>query len=207
MPFTSHPSAQYKEDNDNSLRSLWCATLEIFFHSILFTRHLYPKETFAPTKFLGVQCRVSRHQDVVAYISEAVKVIVPAIIQGISNRATLELFEHGKSTKREVYCLDFNQQPWLQGANVKLWERDFQNLVLSAYSLDRESPGWKSSATFKIRLLIDDETKSCNELDSALQNGKWFCPRTNNEAIRLNETGKIAYEMAQCHASFSFFKE
>lgn len=133
--------------------------------------------------------------------------MVPAIFQGTSNRIILEIFEHGKSTKKEAYHLDFLQKFRRSDSDLKLWEKDFQNLVLSAYSLDRESPGWKSSATFKIRLLINDEMKACQELDAALQNGDWFSPRTDHTAIRLNRSGIIAYDMTQCHASFSYFKE
>jgi hypothetical protein len=190
------------------VQSLWSSALEIFFHQILFVRRLYPKDTFAPARFLGVQCRVNRHQDVVSYISEAVKVVVPALIQSVSNEVSLEIFDHGNSKQREVYFLKFAQSPVeAENNDINAWEREMQYLILSVYSLESESPGWRSSATFKIKLFLSGNQQNCADLNQALSNGKWFCPRTDSKNSRADENRCPVYDMKQCPASFSFFKE
>lgn len=191
------------------VESLWSSALEIFFHQILYVRRLYPKDTFAHTRFLGIQCRVNRHQDVVRYISEAVKVVVAALFQRVSDEVCLEMFDDRNSKQREVYFLKFAEPLAPVGStDVNAWERELQYLVLSVYSLETDATGWKSSATFKIKLFLhDNQQQNCASLNRALSNGTWFCPRIDSEKSRAEEKRCPVYDMKNRQASFSFSKK
>ena len=65
------------------------ATLESWIHQLLYTRRVYPKETFGAVRFLGVQCYVNRHPGVVSYIDETVKLAVPAFLRGTADQLSL----------------------------------------------------------------------------------------------------------------------
>ena len=66
----------------DKLIALWSATLEAWSHELLFQRHVYPRDTFCPTKFLGVSCHACRHPKVVDYITNTLQFIVPSIVTG-----------------------------------------------------------------------------------------------------------------------------
>ena len=69
--------------------SLLSATLEAWIHLLLYTRGVYPKETFGAIRFLGVKCYVNRHPGVVSYIDETVKLAVPAFLRGTADQLSL----------------------------------------------------------------------------------------------------------------------
>jgi hypothetical protein len=65
--------------------ALLAASLEVWCHQILYTRHVYPREVFATNQFLGVRCFVCRHPAVASYITNTITVAAPAIRDGVSN--------------------------------------------------------------------------------------------------------------------------
>jgi hypothetical protein len=190
---------------NSDIESLWSAALEMFFHQLLYARRLYPKETFTSARFLGAQCKVNRHQDVVSYISEAVEVAIPALFDGVCNEVSLEIFDYGNSSLREKYVLRLSKKPSKTNYDcIPTIEREMQYLILSVYSLERESYSWRSSSTFKINLFVSGNEQKCTDLNNALGTGKWFCPFTDTEQTRTEEKRCPVYDMKLCSASFSF---
>jgi len=127
MPKTSVASHSLKE----RWASLLGATLETWAHQLLYVRHVYPRSTFAPTRFLatsattrtntsnsgggggGIQCKANRHPQVVSYIRDSVKVAVPAIVSGAVNEVSFVITEidgaSGLATADlETYTLTLN---------------------------------------------------------------------------------------------------
>jgi hypothetical protein len=78
--------------------SLIGAALESWTHQLLFMRHVYPRETFTTVTFLGIRSHMSRHPDVVNYITNVCRVAVPAILSGAADEITLSIFDHDEST-------------------------------------------------------------------------------------------------------------
>lgn len=188
----------------NDVQSLWSAALELFFHQILFTRRLYPKETFTSARFLGAQCRVNRHPDVVSYISEAVNVVVPAIFDGVCNEVSLEIFEsQGNSSKRERFFLELSKLPSEKDSVADI-ERDMQYLILSVNSLEGNSLSWRSSASFKIQLFVSGEEQNSANFNEGFAKGQWFCPHVDSKETRAKEQRCPVYDMRTSTVSFSF---
>ena len=75
---------------------LVASTVETWAHQLLYTCRVYPRTSFANVNFLGVRCRINRHPDVVKYITNAVHVIAPAIVSGISHDVDLNILCQGK---------------------------------------------------------------------------------------------------------------
>ena len=190
----------------DSLKALWSQTVEIFFHQILYCRRLYPKESFSQSRFLGVHCKVNRNQEVVAYISEAVNVVVAALFDCVSNEVSIELLQ-GQGEKCEKYYLELNLEPY-KAESLADVERDMKNLILGVYSLEKDSTGggggdWDSSATFKISLFLLDDYKNSGKLSQAFSKNEWFCPYTESEASRAEIRRSVVVEMKSSSAVFS----
>ena len=64
------------------------AFLETWCHQLLYVRRIYPSDTFANSYFLGLQVKVNRHPAVVQYISKAVEVAVPALMDNTSSSSS-----------------------------------------------------------------------------------------------------------------------
>ena len=64
-------------------------SLEACIHEILYVRSVYPRESFVPSRYLGVSCHASRHPGVVDYIYESLTVAVPAIVSGAGDEIAL----------------------------------------------------------------------------------------------------------------------
>jgi hypothetical protein len=187
--------------------SLWFAGLEMFCHQVLYVRHIYPKESFCLTRFLGVQCRANRHPEVVEYISNTLKVVVPALLKGASDELSLEIFDQAKIMETlEKYSLCFSKQQLnnrATTATIEQLERDIRDLILSVYTLEGlQSPAWSPSTTFKILLFLPTENENCTELEDALSGGVWFCP--NGDASRSEEKRRPVYHMKRSTCKFYF---
>ena len=76
----SHAAKDDSSKSTEAIRLLMSAALETWCHQLLYVRRVYPSESFADSYFLGVRVKANRHPAVVAYISKAVKVAVPALI-------------------------------------------------------------------------------------------------------------------------------
>lgn len=188
------------EAKDFERMSLWSATLEIFCHQVLFVRKVYPKETFCSTRFLGVQCKANRHPGVVAYISQTIKVIVPALFAGATNEVSLVIFDQANNKQVERHSLCF-----LQKSPRATDEKEVRDLILSVYTLEGlESPVSNSSINFKIMLHLPNNDQNCNELNRALSEGKWFCPNTGTSRTEEKEKRRPMHHMMNSGCNFYF---
>ena len=165
---------------------LWAATLEAWCHNILYTRRVYPRDSFTSLKFLGIshQCHANRHPGVVSYIRDAVAVAIPALRQGIANEICLAIQNGPDSTPIEKYCLSFdknekNNNPFgTTSIDIQELERESRQLILSVLAMEGKSPlPPRPHLTFQILLHVPEESNDCEELNQALLKGEWFCQR------------------------------
>jgi len=87
--------------------------LETCIHEILYNRHLYPRDAFVPTRYLGVRCHACRIPLVVDYIVDALMVAVPSIVSGSIDCLSLIIFDANKTssdseTVLEKYNFEFD---------------------------------------------------------------------------------------------------
>jgi hypothetical protein len=86
------------------LSLLLSSTLETLAHQILYARHVYPRDAFAATRFLGVRCHACRHPQVVRYIHDSVALAVPSLLAGAADEVQIVICEADGigSTHREL---------------------------------------------------------------------------------------------------------
>jgi hypothetical protein len=176
------------DNNDDTASTLWAATLEAWCHAILYTRKVYPKDSFAPMKFLGIQCYANRHPGVVSYIRDAIAVAIPSLMQGISNEICL-VIHIGQDHPVEKYCLSFSRSsnestnnPFLT-PNLSELERESRQLILSVLAMDgkRGLPSTNNPhLSFQIVIFVPEQNTSCEKLNQALVKGEWFCQKSGN---------------------------
>lgn len=168
---------------ENRLGKLLGSSLETLVNQILHSRHVYPRESFCPSSFLGIRCRVNRHPDVVSYIEESVAVAVPSLLSGVASQFSVVICEKdplGNATRDlESYHLALAVPP-VHGSEeadhtnvIKSLERTMRDMILRVLSLES---GWASksaSVSFRIVLHIPTEDKSCRSLNKAFTEGKW----------------------------------
>jgi hypothetical protein len=169
------------------------ATLETWAHQLLFQRHIYPRETFGPTRFLGVRCQACRHPDVVSYITDTVGVAVPSLMAGVADVLSLVVTTTNEDlddvddiveTVVESYSLQVVEmiRDWRGmdnddiGMTMQELERSMRDLVLHVLSLESERASSSDTVSFKLTLHLPEENRSCSELNQAFTEGKWFCP-------------------------------
>ena len=75
------------------LSSLLGGTLEASIHEVLYVRRIYPRDSFAPNRFLGVSCHASRHPAIVDYIYNFLEVAVPALCAGTADELALVVLD------------------------------------------------------------------------------------------------------------------
>lgn len=179
--------------------SLLSAGLESWAHQLLYVRHVYPRETFAGSSFLGVRCHVSRHPGVVSYITNTLKVAVPSLLSGVADEISLTIFDHRGDDDEEQYVLRFsdaqiNNQISNDNGDAKfpletmqLLERGIRDLVLSAHALEAGRATMSESVSFKLSLHIPEEDKTCTALNEAFALGTWFAPTIRNSAVTTEE--------------------
>jgi hypothetical protein len=178
--------------------ALLAATLETWAHQLLFQRHIYPRETFGPTRFLGVRCQACRHPGVVSYIADTVGVAVPALMTGAADVLSLVVTTTNEDSDHvdddshiivetvvETYSLKIVEmlRDWRDvGSNVDIGttmqelERAMRDLVLRVLSLESERASSSDTVSFKLTLHLPEENRSCNELNHVFAEGTWFCP-------------------------------
>ena len=164
--------------------ALLSATLENWAHQLLYVRHVYPRETFGSTRFLGVRCRVCRHPTVVSYISDTISVAVPSIVSGVADEISFIITEtdenSGSSREIEKYKLRILDMlsDWKEDGDISklmvYMERSMRDLILRVHSLQSERATSSDSVSFKITLHIPEENKTCTELNQSFAQGTWM---------------------------------
>jgi hypothetical protein len=162
----------------------------MWLHQVLYVRRVYPKDTFCPTRFLSVQCKAHRHPGVVSYISEAVRVAVPALLDGVANEICLVIVAGQNQVTVEKYCLIFSKQSnQINLSSMTDLERQVRDLVLSVHTLEGQTPFPPAipDLLFKVKMYIPAENKNCSELNQAMTQGSWFCSHDGAE----EESGRV----------------
>ena len=168
----------------SSLHQKWSAllsaALETWCHQILYARQVYPRETFAATRFLGIACFANRHPGVVSYISDTIQVAVPAFLSGSVNEVSLIIMKDS-FTISETFTLAFSNLARIEGEPHGLleWlERGMRELVLSVLSLEgslHERLG--DDASFKLSMqTTSDVDEYCPEISQAIEDGTLHRP-------------------------------
>lgn len=184
--------------------SLLSATLESWAHQLLYVRHVYPRETFGVSIFLGVRCHASRHPGVVSYITNSLKVAVPSLLSGVTDEISLIICDNGddgvSSTPRELdkYVVRFSEaQINKESSDAKIpvetmhqLERGMRNLVLAAHALESGGPTMSESVSFRLSLHIPQADSSCLALNEAFAIGAWFAPR--NDSVGGDQNAPIS---------------
>lgn len=188
------------------LSALLSATLESFAHELLYARHVYTRETFGPSRFLGLQTHVNRHSAVVSYVSETIDVAVPALVAGVADGISLIIFESNdeKSAKPDKILENYNLQVLKLPSDLKegidevrlmhLLERSMRDLIArirSVYVESFEKTKFSDCVSFKMMLHVTEENKSCTELNEAFANGSWFCSDSSSASGMCNNNQGI----------------
>jgi hypothetical protein len=193
------------EEEKQAHSALWCSTLEMFCHQVLYVRRLYPKESFCTTRFLGVQCYANRHPQVVDYITETVKMAATSLLEGTTNEIGIIIFDQISQCRHEKYTLSFSSTPRLTtSSNLHEREQDARELILSVLSLEGVSiHNWDSSVTFRIELFLPIEILPTSQLNKDISDGKWFCP-DRGSASRAEECRRPVFNMSTSTVQFYF---
>lgn len=170
-----------------SLHQKWSAllssTLETWCHQVLYARQVYPRDTFTPTRFLGIACFANRHPGVVSYISDTIQVAVPAFLSGSVNEVSLVVMKDS-FTISEIFTLTFSNLAQIEGEPHGLleWlERGMRELVLSVLSL-QGSPHDRlgDDASFKLSMrTASDVDAYCPEITQAIKDGTLYRPNVD----------------------------
>jgi hypothetical protein len=198
------------EEQKEAHAALWCSTLEMFCHQVLYVRRLYPKESFCTTRFLGVQCYANRHPQVVGYITETVKMAATSLLEGTSSEMAIIIFDQITQCRHEKYTLSFAKTPLptttsSSSLHERERERDARDFILSVLTLEGVSaPNWDSSVTFRIELFLPKEMISAtSQLNQDLSDGKWFC-HDRRSTSRADECRRPVFHMSTSTGKFYF---
>lgn len=161
--------------------ALFGATLDLWVHSILYIRHVYPREAFTSTRFLGIRCHVCRHPAVVQYIKDALSVAIPSIFQKVADEVYLAITDEKLSSTVDVERYRLNVLDILSDLPtvdedshlIELLERSMRDMLLRVHSLESDRASYSDSLSFKIQLHIPKENKSCEEINYAFATGSW----------------------------------
>ena len=91
MASTNHANAVSNASLQFS--SLLGCTLESMIHELLYSRSIYPPDSYIHSRHLGVRFHCSRVPQVCEYISNFLKVAVPSIISGVGDSISLVILE------------------------------------------------------------------------------------------------------------------
>jgi hypothetical protein len=185
--------------SSDKLVSLWSATLETWSHELLFQRHVYPRDTFCPTKFLGVSCHACRHPKVVNYIANALQVIVPSIVTGSIEHVSLVIMKDCFNVSETFTLtlslpLTINDNQSEQQESLQHVERSMRDLILSVLSLEglarkRLTDDSSFKLTVKTAETID---KLSPEMTRAFDEGTWYRPSiVELDKEESEKTGKV----------------
>lgn len=181
------------------LEALWLATFETWCHQLLYLRSVYPRDTFAPTRFLGISsCHACRHPGVVQYIHNTLQVVVPSLLTGSAKQVSLVVMKDC-FTVSETFTLslaslssdDNNDEQVSFSDTLEDTERAARDLILSLLSLERlPRKRLTDEASFKITMLTADKVNSqhCPEMQRAVNEGTWYKPCSGEEdSNKINE--------------------
>jgi len=129
-------SSSFKE----RFKALLGATLETWAHQLLYLRRVYPRSAFGETRFLGVQrCRVIRHPDVVSYVRDAVRVAVPALVEGVADEISLSVLvdcdDYGDHEVNDEQQQQRQQQQQQQQQQQRLLSPSGEKKVLERFAV------------------------------------------------------------------------
>ncbi|KAL7471223.1 hypothetical protein ACHAXS_011535 [Conticribra weissflogii] len=81
------------QSSSTTFQSLLSSTLETIFHQLLYSRSIYPADSFVLHRYLGVRCHASRVPAVCEYVSDFIRVAVPAVVAGIGDELSFVVLE------------------------------------------------------------------------------------------------------------------
>lgn len=173
--------------------------METWCHEILYLRQVYPRDTFAPTKFLGVSCHACRHAGVVCYITTTLGVIVPSILSGSVTHVSLVLMKDA-FTIDETYTLIVSSSVLATNTDnddslevLQQTERCLRDLILSVLSLEGlPKKKWTNDASFKLTMQTAEQKDDyCHELTTAFDQGTWYRPNRSDGEVEANPNEKV----------------
>ena len=91
MASTNHANAV--SNSSQQFSSLLGCTIESMIHELLYSRSIYPPDSYVHSRHLGVRFHCSRVPQVCAYISNFLKVAVPSIVSGVGDSISLVILE------------------------------------------------------------------------------------------------------------------
>lgn len=107
MNMNNRPIHSSKTSQPPRLTAILGSFLEVIVHEIIYTRTLYPRDAFSPTRHYGVACHACRHPDVVNYIFETLQVAVPGIVSGVIDGMHLVIYDTATDELMERYSMEF----------------------------------------------------------------------------------------------------
>ncbi|KAK1743117.1 hypothetical protein QTG54_005738 [Skeletonema marinoi] len=91
MASTNHANAV--SSSSQQFTSLLGCTMESIIHELLYSRSIYPPDSYVHHRHLGVRFHCSRVPQVCDYISNFLKVAVPSIVSGVGDSISLVILE------------------------------------------------------------------------------------------------------------------
>jgi hypothetical protein len=180
------------------LSLLLSSTLESLAHQILYARHVYPRETFGVTRFLGVRCHACRHPSVVRYIHDAVALAVPTLLAGAANEVQIIICESDElgSAFRDLETYRLRLQGLISGLGdrdggenegecdeggddddatlaIANGERAVRDLMIRVLGMESKPLSRSDSLSFRITIHVAEKDATCPELDQAFAAGTW----------------------------------
>ncbi|KAG7350370.1 2-oxyglutarate/Fe(II) oxygenase [Nitzschia inconspicua] len=200
-PERNRRAEQPSEEDAAELTALWKGALEIFLHQLLYIRKVYPRDTFASTRFLETQCHVCRHPDVVSYINEAVEAIVSELIsKNDCNELVVEIYNQTNMTSYEEYYISFDPDTKTE-APIADVEKDLRDLICSVGSVGRvASTNWPDSVSF--RILLQCGNQDPDKSNRPLLDSNWY--RAYRKKSRADEQRRIVYDVPSCRCTFQY---
>ena len=176
---------------------LWSAALETWAHQLLYTRGVYPRDSFVPVRFLGVQCYANRHPDVVAYIQDTVKAVVPALQNGAADQVSMLITcEEDNGSEVILHTLEEyslrrfgfrkGDSSTLNNHQADTLERSLRDLVLAVHALPKNtlsSHPQSASVSFRLELRLEETSDLPVDLIDSLDKGKWYVPQRLDEDV------------------------
>ncbi|KAL3778219.1 hypothetical protein ACHAW5_009621 [Stephanodiscus triporus] len=98
--------------------SLLGSTIESIIHELLYSRSIYPPDSFVLHRHLGVRCHASRVPQVCDYVSDFLRVAIPSVTSGVGDGIVLIILEE--------LCFDGNgdgSRPGERDGSTKAVER------------------------------------------------------------------------------------
>lgn len=187
------------------LAALWKGALEVFIHQLLYVRRIYPRDTFASSRFLETQCHVCRHPGVVSYIQEALEVVVAELLSdGDCDELVVEIYDQVDMTSYEEYYISFDSDTKTV-APIAHVEKDLRDLICSVGTVGRvASQRWPDSVSFKILLHRQSNAPNGTQpsVSSSSLESKWY--RAYRKKDRTEERRRIIYDVPSCGCTFQY---